>query len=68
LELGSGWGIEFTITQTAEKLTVQRPLYARTDMQPPFRLHYALDGSSRGQQVDGGPRHPGTGIHRELGW
>jgi hypothetical protein len=51
LDLGSGWGTEFTITQTAEKLTVERPLYARSDMQPPFRLHFALDGSSTANKL-----------------
>jgi hypothetical protein len=51
LNLGSGWGIEFTITQTAQQLTVQRPLYLRSDMQPPFRLHYALDGSTRANKL-----------------
>jgi hypothetical protein len=50
-DTGSGWGVEFTITQTAEKLTVERPLYARSDMQPPFRLHYALDGSTRANKL-----------------
>src|SRR5262245_30120892 len=47
VDLGSGWGNEFTLTQTAEQLTVERPLYSRTDMQPPFRWHFALDGTAR---------------------
>jgi hypothetical protein len=43
--LGSGWGSDITITQNADRLTLQYELFGRGDMQPPIIYHYALDGS-----------------------
>jgi hypothetical protein len=43
--LGSGWGNEVTLTQTATTLTVERAQFSAYDMQPPMQFSYALDGS-----------------------
>jgi hypothetical protein len=42
---GSGWGTEFTITQNAERLSVQTAHLTARDIQSPLRLAYRLDGS-----------------------
>jgi len=42
---GSGWGSEFTIAQSADRLTVERILFSRYDLQPPLNFRYDLDGS-----------------------
>jgi hypothetical protein len=44
-DMGSGWGPNITITQTAERVTVEYMFFARGDMQPPLRFVFALDGS-----------------------
>jgi hypothetical protein len=44
-DMGSGWGSNITITQTAERMTVEYVFFARGDMQPPLRFVFALDGS-----------------------
>jgi len=57
--LGSGWGASFTIMQGPNMLTVERVFFSRTDLQPPMRFQYSLDGSEsrntvlvgRGEQV-----------------
>jgi len=43
--LGSGWGPDLTITQEANRLTLQYVRFGRGDMQPPIIYHFALDGS-----------------------
>jgi hypothetical protein len=43
--MGSGWGTTITITQDAARFTVEYAFFARSDMQPPLRFAYALDGS-----------------------
>ncbi len=43
--MGSGWGTPLTITQTANRLTVQYEFFARGDLQPPLSFRFALDGS-----------------------
>jgi hypothetical protein len=43
-DMGSGWGPNITITQTAERMTVEYMFFARGDMQPPLRFVFALDG------------------------
>ena len=43
-DMGSGWGTNPTITQTADRLTVEYMFFARGDMQPPLKFVYALDG------------------------
>jgi hypothetical protein len=44
-DLGSGWGSNITITQTANRLTVEYAFFARGDMQPPLKFAFALDGA-----------------------
>jgi hypothetical protein len=44
-DMGSGWGPNITITQTAERMTVEYMFFARGDMQPPLRFVFALDGA-----------------------
>jgi hypothetical protein len=43
--MGSGWGTSPTITQTADRLTVEYMFFARGDMQPPLRFVYTLNGT-----------------------
>ncbi len=43
--LGSGWGPSFTISQQADKLTVERIFFSRGDLQPALKFRYSLDGS-----------------------
>jgi arylsulfatase len=52
--MGSGWGGEITITQTAATLTVERAQFSQYDMQPPLRFTYALDGSESRNTFDMG--------------
>lgn len=49
--MGSGWGPSITITQNADRLTVEYPFYTPYDMQPPLRFTYALDGSVTNNRV-----------------
>jgi hypothetical protein len=59
-DLGSGWGSTITISQDAQRLTVEYAFFSRYDLQPPLRFGYALDGSEtrtvvtmgRGGQVE----------------
>jgi hypothetical protein len=44
-DMGSGWGSPLTVTQTADRLTVQYAFFGRGDMQPPLKFIYALDGT-----------------------
>jgi hypothetical protein len=50
-DMGSGWGSSITITQTADRLTVEYAFFARGDMQPPLRFVFALDGSETKNSV-----------------
>lgn len=43
--MGSGWGGDITITQDATKLTVEYLQFTRSDMQPPTKFVYLLNGS-----------------------
>ena len=43
--MGSGWGSPITIRQDAGTLVVEYVHFAAYDLQPPVRLHFALDGS-----------------------
>ncbi|HZS03545.1 MAG TPA: hypothetical protein VFD58_01605 [Blastocatellia bacterium] len=49
--MGSGWGSNITIAQTAERLTVTYEFFARGDRQPPLKFVYALDGSETKNSV-----------------
>ena len=42
---GTLWGSDVTLTQDATTLTVEYARFARSDMQPPTKLVYRLDGS-----------------------
>jgi len=44
-DMGSGWGSLITITQDANRLTVEYAFFTRGDMQAPLKFTYALDGS-----------------------
>ena len=50
-DMGSGWGPNITITQSAEKMTIEYAFFARGDMQPPLRFIFALDGSETRNSV-----------------
>ena len=50
-DMGSGWGSNITITQDAQRLTVEYLFFARGDMQPPLKFVYALDGSESRNSV-----------------
>jgi formylglycine-generating enzyme required for sulfatase activity len=42
---GSGWGDRITVTQDAAQLVVQWAFFVRSDLQPPLKFVYALDGT-----------------------
>lgn len=44
-DMGSGWGSPLTIVQDANRLSVEYAFFVRSDMQPPIRYSYTLDGS-----------------------
>jgi hypothetical protein len=50
-DMGSGWGSPVTITQDADRLTVEYAFFARGDMQPPLKFVYALNGSATTNSV-----------------
>ena len=58
-DMGSGWGSTITVTQDAQRLTVEYTVFSRYDLQPPLTLTYPLDGSvgrntvmmGRGEQI-----------------
>jgi hypothetical protein len=50
-DMGSGWGSSITITQTAERMTVEYMFFVRGDMQPPLRFVFALDGAETKNSV-----------------
>lgn len=50
-DMGSGWGANLTLTQAAGRLTVEYMFFARTDMQPPLKFVYALDGTETKNSV-----------------
>jgi hypothetical protein len=51
---GSGLGPDFTITQTAATLTIERAQFSQYDIQPPMRFVYALDGSESRNSINMG--------------
>jgi len=50
-DMGSGWGTPLTITQDANRLTVEYAFFGRGDLQPPLKFIYALDGSETKNSV-----------------
>lgn len=59
--LGSGWGLDFMITQTGEALTIERAFFTRGDIQPSLRFHYSLDGTETTNTV-----HMGRGFQDQA--
>src|SRR5262245_16230927 len=59
-DMGSGWGSPITITQDANRMSVEYVFFSRYDIQPPLKFSYPLDGSSgrntvsmgRGEQAE----------------
>jgi hypothetical protein len=62
---GSLWGDEFTISQDAARLTIERPQFSRYDMQQPMRFVYALDGLGSRNVINMG-RGPQEQISRAV--
>jgi len=52
--MGSGWGTEISITQSATRLTLERAQFSQYDMQPAMRLTYGLDGSESRNTINMG--------------
>jgi len=52
--LGSGWGADITVTQDATTLTIGYAQFARSDMQPPIKFVYLLDGSESRNTINMG--------------
>jgi hypothetical protein len=50
-DMGSGWGPEITVTQDADKLTVQTTHVGSRDMQSPLRFEYLLNGAESTNRV-----------------
>ncbi|SPE39970.1 exported hypothetical protein [Candidatus Sulfopaludibacter sp. SbA3] len=50
-DMGSGWGSTIAIEQDSKRLTVEYEFFARSDLQPPLRFVYALDGSETRNSV-----------------
>ena len=51
---GTGWGPDITITQDAGTLAVEFARFARSDMQPPVKLVYRLDGAETRNSINMG--------------
>jgi hypothetical protein len=52
--MGTGWGADITVTQDAATLTIEYARFARSDMQPPTRLVYWLNGSESRNSINMG--------------
>jgi hypothetical protein len=53
-EMGSGWGPEITITQTASALTVVYTYFHPREIQPPITLTYRLNGAASTNTINMG--------------
>jgi len=51
---GTLWGSDVTLTQDATTLTVEYARFARSDMQPPTKLVYRLDGAESRNTINVG--------------
>jgi hypothetical protein len=51
---GTGWGSDLTLSQDATTLTIEYARFARSDMQPPVKLVYRLDGSESRNTINVG--------------
>lgn len=56
--LGSGWGDQFSIVQSASQLVVERAFFVPRETQPLVRYRYALDGSKTENLVTTGRTGP----------
>ena len=45
MNLGSGWGKQFTIIQTEDEMIVERVFFTWGDIQPPLKYRYSLTGA-----------------------
>ena len=52
--LGSGWGSDLTVIQNATTITVEYAEFARSDMQPPTKFVYRLDGTESRNTINMG--------------
>jgi hypothetical protein len=52
--MGSGWGSDITVRQDATTLTIEYAPFARSDMQPPIKLVYLLNGSESRNTINMG--------------
>jgi hypothetical protein len=43
--IGSGWGTDLTLAQDSTQLRLEYAFFTRSDMQPPHRFVFALDGA-----------------------
>jgi hypothetical protein len=50
-DMGSGWGANLTLTQAADRLTVEYMFFGRGDMQPPLKFVYDLNGTETKNSV-----------------
>jgi hypothetical protein len=52
--MGSGWGSDITLRQDATTLTIEYAPFARSDMQPPLKFMYLLNGSESRNTINMG--------------
>lgn len=52
--MGSGWGADITVTQDAKALTIHYAQFTRSDMQPPMKFVYLLNGSESRNTINMG--------------
>ena len=64
--MGTGWGPDITITQDAGTLAIEFARFARSDMQPPTRLVYRLNGAESRNTINMG-RGPQEQVSK-AGW
>jgi hypothetical protein len=52
--MGSGWGNDLTVRQDTTTLTIEYAPFARSDMQPPLKFVYLLNGSESRNTINMG--------------
>jgi hypothetical protein len=52
--MGSGWGADIIVTQDATALTIEYAQFTRSDMQPPMKFVYLLNGSESRNTINMG--------------
>lgn len=63
--VGTGWGSDIAVTQDATTLAIEYTPFARSDMQPPTKLIYRLDGSESRNSINMG-RGPQEQVSKVL--